>query len=161
MKIAVYPGSFDPITLGHLDVIQRGAKVFDKVIVGVLVNVNKNGLFNIEERVELIKKATKDIPNIEVISFNGLLIDFIKQCNATVILKGLRALSDFEYEFQMALMNTKLDPEIETLFMMTSAQYSYISSSAIKQVAKFNGDLSGLVPEEVIPDIVEKINSIE
>ena len=128
MKIAVYPGSFDPITLGHLDVIQRGAKVFDKVIVGVLVNVNKNGLFNIEERVELIKKATKDIPNIEVISFNGLLIDFIKQCNATVILKGLRALSDFEYEFQMALMNTKLDPEIETLFMMTSAQYSYISS---------------------------------
>ena len=161
MKIAVYPGSFDPITLWHLDVIQRGAKVFDKVIVGVLVNVNKNGLFNIEERVELIKKATKDIPNIEVISFNGLLIDFIKQCNATVILKGLRALSDFEYEFQMALMNTKLDPEIETLFMMTSAQYSYISSSAIKQVAKFNGDLSGLVPEEVIPDIVEKINSIE
>ena len=161
MKIAVYPGSFDPITLGHLDVIQRGAKVFDKVIVGVLVNVNKNGLFNIEERVELIKKATKDIPNIEVISFNGLLIDFIKQCNATVILKGLRALSDFEYEFQMALMNTKLDPEIETLFMMTSAQYSYISSSAIKQVAKFNGDLSGLVPEEVIPDIVEKINSIK
>ena len=161
MKIAVYPGSFDPITLGHLDVIQRGAKVFDKVIVGVLVNVNKNGLFNIEERVELIKRATKDIPNVEVISFNGLLIDFIKQCNATVILKGLRALSDFEYEFQMALMNTKLDPEIETLFMMTSAQYSYISSSAIKQVAKFNGDLSGLVPEEVIPDIVEKINSIE
>ena len=161
MKIAVYPGSFDPITLGHLDVIQRGAKVFDKVIVGVLVNVNKNGLFNIEERVELIKKATKDIPNIEVISFNGLLIDFIKQCNATVILKGLRALSDFEYEFQMALMNTKLDPEIETLFMMTSAQYSYISSSAIKQVAKFKGDLRGLVPEEVIPDIVEKINSIK
>lgn len=161
MKIAVYPGSFDPITLGHLDVIQRGAKVFDKVIVGVLVNVNKNGLFNIEERVELIKRATKDIPNVEVISFNGLLIDFIKQCNATVILKGLRALSDFEYEFQMALMNTKLDPEIETLFMMTSAQYSYISSSAIKQVAKFKGDLRGLVPEEVIPDIVEKINSIK
>ena len=161
MKIAVYPGSFDPITLGHLDVIQRGAKVFDKVIVGVLVNVNKNGLFDIEERVELIKRATKDIPNVEVISFNGLLIDFIKQCNATVILKGLRALSDFEYEFQMALMNNKLDPEIETLFMMTSAQYSYISSSAIKQVAKFKGDLRGLVPEEVIPDIVEKINSIE
>lgn len=158
MKIAVYPGSFDPITLGHLDVIQRGAKVFDKVIVGVLVNVNKNGLFDIEERVELIKKATKDIPNVEVVSFNGLLIEFIKQCNATVILKGLRALSDFEYEFQMALMNNKLDPEIETLFMMTSAQYSYISSSAIKQVAQFNGDLSGLVPEEVIPDIVEKIN---
>ncbi len=159
MKIAVYPGSFDPITLGHLDVIKRGAKVFDKVIVGVLVNVNKNGLFDIEERVELIKKATKDIPNVEVLSFNGLLIDFIKQCNATVILKGLRALSDFEYEFQMALMNNKLDSNIETLFMMTSAQYSYLSSSAIKQVAKFNGNLKGLVPDEVIPDIVEKINS--
>lgn len=159
MKIAVYPGSFDPITLGHLDVIKRGAKVFDKVIVGVLVNVNKNGLFDIEERVELIKKATKDISNVEVLSFNGLLIDFIKQCNATVILKGLRALSDFEYEFQMALMNNKLDSNIETLFMMTSAQYSYLSSSAIKQVAKFNGNLKGLVPDEVIPDIVEKINS--
>lgn len=159
MKIAVYPGSFDPITLGHLDVIKRGAKVFDKVIVGVLVNVNKNGLFDIEERVELIKKATKDIPNVEVLSFNGLLIDFIKQCNATVILKGLRALSDFEYEFQMALMNNKLDSNIETLFMMTSAQYSYLSSSAIKQVARFNGNLKGLVPDEVIPDIVEKINS--
>lgn len=159
MKIAVYPGSFDPITLGHLDVIRRGARVFDKVIVGVLVNVDKNGLFDIEERVELIKKATKEIPNVEVLSFNGLLIDFIRQCNATVILKGLRALSDFEYEFQMALMNNKLDPDIETLFMMTSAQYSYVSSSAIKQVAMFNGDLRGLVPEEVIPDIIEKINS--
>lgn len=159
MKIAVYPGSFDPITLGHLDVIRRGAKVFDKVIVGVLVNVDKRGLFDIEERVELIKKATKDIENVEVLSFDGLLIDFIKQCNATVILKGLRAFSDFEYEFQMALMNNKLDPEIETLFMMTSAQYSYISSSAIKQVAKFKGDLTGLVPEEVIPDIIEKVNS--
>ncbi|MCR4943195.1 MAG: pantetheine-phosphate adenylyltransferase [Clostridium sp.] len=159
MKIAVYPGSFDPITLGHLDVIRRGAKIFDKVIVGVLVNVNKSGLFDIEERVELIKKAAKDIPNVEVMSFNGLLIDFMKQCNATVILKGLRALSDFEYEFQMALMNNKLDPEIETLFMMTSSQYSYLSSSAIKQVAKFKGNLSGLVPEEVIPDIIEKINS--
>lgn len=161
MKIAVYPGSFDPITLGHLDVIKRGAKVFDKVIVGVLVNVNKSGLFDIEERVELIKRVTSDIPNVEVVSFNGLLIDFVKQCNATVILKGLRALSDFEYEFQMALMNTKLDAEIETLFMMTSAQYSYISSSAIKQVAKFKGDLRGLVPEEVIPDIVEKIECVK
>ena len=161
MKTAVYPGSFDPITLGHLDVIRRGAKVFDRIVVGVLVNVDKKGLFDIEERVELIKRATKDIPNVEVVSFKGLLIDFVKQYDSNVILKGLRALSDFEYEFQMALMNTKLDPEIETLFMMTSAQYSYISSSAIKQVAKFNGDLSGLVPEEVIPDIVEKINSIE
>ena len=160
MKIAVYPGSFDPITLGHLDVIQRGAKVFDKVIVGVLVNVNKNGLFNIEERVELIKRATKDIPNVEVISFNGLLIDFIKQCNATVILKGLRALSDFEYEFQMALMNSQLDPNIETLFMMTSSEYSYLSSSSVKQVAKFGGNISGLVPDEIITEVYNKIRDL-
>ena len=137
MRIAVYPGSFDPITLGHLDVIARGVKVFDKIIVGVLVNVDKNSLFNIEERVELIKRVTKDLPNVEVVSFEGLLIDFMKKYNSHVILKGLRAFSDFEYEFQMALMNNKLEPEVETLFMMTSAQYSYLSSTAVKQVAKF------------------------
>ena len=158
MKVAVYPGSFDPITLGHLDVITRGAKVFDKVIVGVLVNSDKNGLFDLDERVELIKSVTSDLKNVEVVSFNGLLIDFMKQCEANVILKGLRALSDFEYEFQMDLMNNKLDPEIETLFMMTSAQYSYLSSSAVKQVAKFGGNLDGLVPSEIIPIVREKIN---
>ncbi|MBE6051138.1 MAG: pantetheine-phosphate adenylyltransferase [Clostridium sp.] len=157
MKIAVYPGSFDPITLGHLDVITRGAKIFDKVVVGVLVNADKNGLFELEERVELIKKVTAHLTNVEVVSFNGLLIDFMKQCKADVILKGLRALSDFEYEFQMALMNNKLDSEIETLFMMTSAQYSYLSSSAVKQVARFGGELEGLVPSEIIPVIREKI----
>ena len=158
MKVAVYPGSFDPITLGHLDVITRGAKVFDKVIVGVLVNSDKNGLFDLDERVELIKSVTSDLKNVEVVSFNGLLIDFMKQCEANVILKLLRALSDFEYEFQMDLMNNKLDPEIETLFMMTSAQYSYLSSSAVKQVAKFGGNLDGLVPSEIIPIVREKIN---
>lgn len=158
MRIAVYPGSFDPITLGHLDVITRGVKVFDKIIVGVLVNVDKNSLFNIEERVELIKRVTKDLPNVEVVSFEGLLIDFMKKYNSHVILKGLRAFSDFEYEFQMALMNNKLEPEVETLFMMTSAQYSYLSSTAVKQVAKFHGKLEGLVPDMVIPDIINKIN---
>ncbi|PRR84154.1 pantetheine-phosphate adenylyltransferase [Clostridium vincentii] len=158
MRTAVYPGSFDPITLGHLDVISRGVKVFDKIIVGVLVNVDKTSLFNIDERVELIKRVTRMIPNVEVVSFEGLLIDFMKEYDANVILKGLRAFSDFEYEFQMALMNNKLQPEIETLFMMTSAQYSYLSSTAVKQVAKFRGELKGLVPDMVIPDIINKIN---
>ncbi|MEG0034995.1 MAG: pantetheine-phosphate adenylyltransferase, partial [Bacilli bacterium] len=124
MKVAFYPGSFDPITNGHLDIIARGAKVFDKLVVGVLVNVEKTGLFSVEERVELIKKVTQNFENVEVVSFNGLLIDCMKHNNANVILKGLRAFSDFEYEFQMALMNNKLDPEVETVFMMTSAQYS-------------------------------------
>lgn len=157
MKTAIYPGSFDPITLGHLDIIKRGAKIFDKLIVGVLINVDKKGLFNTEERVELIKRVTKDIPNVEVISFSGLLVDLFKEYDSHVILKGLRAVSDFEYEFQMALINNKLDSEVETLFMMTSAQYSYLSSSAVKQVAKFGGSLAGLVPDEIISDIKEKI----
>lgn len=157
MKIAVYPGSFDPVTSGHLDIITRGSKTFDKLIVGVLVNVDKQGLLNIDERVELIKRVTKDLPNVEVASFNGLLIDFMREKNASIILKGLRAFSDFEYEFQMALMNNKLAPNVETLFMMTSAQFSYVSSSAIKQVARFGGCIEGLVPDEVIEDVYKKM----
>ena len=157
MKIGVYPGSFDPITNGHLDIIERGAKVFDKLIVGVLVNVDKKGLFNYPERVELIKRVTEHIPNVEVKCFEGLLIDFMKHEDARVILKGLRAVSDFEYEYQMALMNNKLDPKVETVFMMTSAQYSYLSSTAVKQVAKFGGCIEGLVPNEIINDIFGKI----
>ncbi|GAA0754083.1 pantetheine-phosphate adenylyltransferase [Clostridium sartagoforme] len=156
MNIAVYPGSFDPITKGHLDIITRGSKIYDKLIVAVLVNVDKKCLFNIEERVELIKKVTKNLKNVEVLSFEGLLVDFAKIHNSKVILKGLRTISDFEYEFQMALMNSKLNPDIETVFMMTSSAYSYVSSSSVKQVAKFGGNIEGLVPNELISEIIDK-----
>ena len=156
MNIAVYPGSFDPITNGHLDIITRGSKIYDKLIVAVLVNVDKKALFSIEERVNLIKKVTKDLSNVEVISFEGLLVDFARMKNSKVILKGLRTVADFEYEFQMALMNSKLDPDIETVFMMTSSAYSYVSSSSVKQVAKFGGSIEGLVPIELIKEIKNK-----
>ena len=155
-NIAVHPGSFDPITNGHLDIIKRSAKIYDKLIVAVLLNIEKKCLFSLEERVELVKRVTKDLGNVEVIFFEGLLVDFVRQNNSNVIIKGLRTVQDFEYEFQMALMNSKLDPDIETVFMMTSSSYSYVSSSAVKQVAKFGGSLEGLVPDELIKEVLDK-----
>lgn len=159
MKIAVYPGSFDPITNGHEDIIKRASREFDEVIVGVLVNPDKQGLFTLEERVDLIKKVIEPYENVRVDGFSGLLIDFMHKCNAHIIIKGLRAVSDFEYELQMAMMNNKLDPTIETFFMMTSAQYSFLSSSSVKQVAKFGGCIQGLVPDIVLKDIYRKIRN--
>lgn len=149
MRKAVYPGSFDPITKGHLDIIKRSSYVFDEVIVAVLINPDKKGWFTIEERVEQIKKVIKPLKNVTVKSFSGLLVDFMNKEDIDVIVKGLRSMSDFDYEFQMALMNKKLDKTKETVFMMTNCKYSYLSSSATKQVALFGGCIEDLVPDEI------------
>ncbi|KAB3535219.1 pantetheine-phosphate adenylyltransferase [Alkaliphilus pronyensis] len=157
MKIGIYPGSFDPITNGHLDIIERASKICDKVIVAVLENPSKNPMFIIEERVTLIKEVIKSFENVEVDSFSGLLIDYAAKKSANVIVKGLRAVSDFEYEFQMALMNRKLSPELETIFLMTSSQNSYLSSSVVKEVARFGGCIEGLVPQPIVKAILKKL----
>lgn len=148
-SIAVCPGSFDPITYGHLDIIKRGAKVFDQVYVCVLNNSSKQPLFSVDERCELIRQVTKEIPNVVVESYKGLLIDYVREKNAQAILRGLRAVSDFEYEMQITSMNRVLDENIETFFMMTNNQYSFLSSSIVKEVAKYKGNISELVPEVV------------
>jgi len=156
LRIAVYPGSFDPITNGHLDIVKRASRLYDKVIIGVLDNSSKKPMFSSIERKEMIDENIKDIPNVSCDVFSGLLVDFAKQNGATVIVKGLRTVADFEYEFQMALLNKALNPEYETMFMMTDSKYSYISSSMVKEVAKYNGELDGLVPHNVILKIKDK-----
>ncbi len=155
-KIAIYPGSFDPITNGHLDVIERAAKLFDKVIVAVLANNEKQELFTVSERLELIKAATKNIPNLEYDSFTGLLVDFAKKKDVSSVIRGLRAVSDFDYEFQMALTNRQMYPEMETVFLMTDYKYSYLSSSLVRQLAKFHGTIQPLVPKCVIEALAKK-----
>lgn len=160
MKIAVYPGSFDPITLGHMDIIKRSAKVFDKLVVAVLCNVEKKGLFSIEERVAMIGKLVEKYDNIEVVSFQGLLVDFMKSVDAQIIIKGLRVGLDFDYELQMSHMNRKLSDDcVETILMMASTEYSYISSSSVREILHFKGDIRSFVPEEIIQDVLNKVGN--
>ncbi|MDT7897614.1 MAG: pantetheine-phosphate adenylyltransferase [Armatimonadota bacterium] len=156
MVKAVYPGTFDPITNGHLDVIERGARIFDEVIVAVTTNPAKTPWFTVQERVAMIEACCRHLPNVQVMAFDGLLVNFARQQGATVILKGLRAVSDFDYEFQMAAMNRQLAPEIETLFLMTSLPFAYLSSSIVKEIALLDGDLSGLVPDLVAEQLRRK-----
>jgi pantetheine-phosphate adenylyltransferase len=156
MKLAVYPGSFDPLTNGHVDIIERGTRLFDKIIVAILVNVEKSPLFTMQERVEIVREVFKGRPNVEVDTFDGLLVDYVAKREADVIVRGLRALSDFETEFQMALMNRRLSPDIETVFMMPAEQYTYISSRLIKEVFSLGGQVGGLVPDIVERRLSEK-----
>jgi pantetheine-phosphate adenylyltransferase len=146
LKIAVYPGSFDPVTYGHLDIIDRALKIFDGVIVAVARNSEKNSLFSVPERLEILSQVLVDRPEAKVDTFDGLLVDYVRQCGATVIIRGLRAVSDFEFEFQLAQMNRTITREVETLFMMTSVPYSYLSSSIVKEVSSLNGPVDKLVP---------------
>ena len=156
VRRAIYPGSFDPVTNGHLDIVQRASSLFDEVIVAVAVNIGKDPLFTIEERMEMLQQACIHMPNVTVDSFDGLLVRYAESHSAGVIVKGLRALSDFEFEFEMALMNRRIDEGIETVFMMTSAEYSYLSSSIIKEVAGFGGSVEGLVPKVVEDRLTDK-----
>ena len=157
MKRAIYPGSFDPLTLGHLDMIERSAKIVDELVIGVLNNSAKNSLFSLDERVSMIKEMTESMPNVTVASFDGLLVDYMKEINATIIVRGLRAVTDFEYELQMAQTNRMLSHgKIDTVFLTTSLEYAYLSSSAIKQIASFDGDITPCVPDFVADLIYEK-----
>ena len=159
MKIAIYPGSFDPITLGHLNIIKRGARCFDKFIVAVMVNAEKrnSGLFTPEERVELIRKTVEGLPNVEVEYSSKLVAEFAKEKGACTLVKGLRAVSDYEYELQMAMINSKLNPRLDTMFLPSSDKYTYLSSSVVKEMAWYGADLSDFVPREIIGDVEEKI----
>lgn len=157
-RVAVCPGSFDPITYGHLDIITRAAKVFDELYVVVLNNSSKKPLFTVEERIELIDEVTKHIPNVKVDSFQGLLVEYAKSVNANAIIRGLRAVSDFEYEMQITSMNRVLNDQIETFFIMTNNQYSFLSSSIVKEVAKYEGKISELVPVQVEEALLKKFN---
>jgi pantetheine-phosphate adenylyltransferase len=157
--LAVYPGSFDPLTNGHVDIITRGARIFDRIIVAILINAEKAPLFSMEERLKIAEEVFKDFPNVEIDTFEGLLVDYVERRRAHVIVRGLRAVSDFEFEFQMALMNRRLNGKIETVFMMPAEQYSYISSRLIKEVFSLGGRVHGLVPDTVEDRLRQKVNT--
>ncbi|MCR4751257.1 MAG: pantetheine-phosphate adenylyltransferase [Eubacterium sp.] len=157
MTTAVYPGTFDPVTFGHLDIIRRAAVLYDKLIIGVLHNSEKTPLFSVEERVNILTKATEDIANVEVRSFEGLSVDFARSTGARVIVRGLRLITDFEYELQMAQTNRKLAPDVDTTFLYTSLQYSYLSSTTVKEVARFGGDIREFVPDFIVGEIHNKL----
>ena len=159
-RIAIYPGSFDPITNGHIDIAERGLKLFDKIIVAILQNPTKELLFPVEERFEMLKESFREYPNIEVETFNGLLVNYAATRNSTAILRGMRAVSDFEYEFQMALMNRRLNREVQTVFLMTSFRWIFTSSSIIKEAAQFGGDIENMVPPIVNQKLKEKFGFI-
>lgn len=159
MKVAVYPGSFDPVTLGHYDIIVRTAKIFDKVIIGVLNNKAKSPLFSAEERVNMIKEVTASINNVEVQSFDGLLIDFVRQNGADIVVRGLRAITDFEYELQLAQTNRVIAPEIDTIFLTTNLKYSYLSSSIVKEIGEYEGDISEFLHPVIINRVREKLGA--
>jgi len=159
MRTGIFPGTFDPVTEGHVDIISRSLKVLDRVVVAVARAYHKDTLFSVEERLELVTRTLAGMDGVEVTTFDGLLIDFAKGLGASAIIRGLRFISDFEYEFQLALMNRRLDPQVETLFFMPSAKFSYLNSSVIKEVARLGGDVSGLVPEPVIQAMKEKFGA--
>ena len=158
MRIGVYPGSFDPATLGHLDIIQRASKLFDKLIVAAMINGEKTSAFTMEEKVDFLKRMTADLPNVEVECFSGLLADYVREKNACAIVKGLRAVSDFEYEFQMALANKKLYDQAETIFLTACTENMYLSSSVVKQIAAFNGDIRHFVPDVLHDEILQRLS---
>ena len=159
MKNAIYPGSFDPVTIGHLNIIRRAAEIFDHLTVCVMVNAGKNPMFTLEERVDLIRRVTKDLPNVEVDSSGELLAEYCRKKGKCVIVKGLRAGSDFENEFQMAMINHKLNPDLDTMFLTAEHQYTYLSSSVVKELGRYHVDLGDFLPEEIIPDFVRKMNA--
>lgn len=157
MKTIVYPGTFDPITNGHIDLVERASKLFGKVVIGIASNRQKSPLFTIEERIQLAKECLKHIPNVEIYGFNSLLVDFVEQFNADAIMRGLRAVSDFEYEFQMANMNRALSPEIESIFLTPSEKFSYISSSLVREISSLKGDVSQFVPANVAEALADRL----